>query len=86
MAEALGNICLFHKVKGMDLFAAEARYHDFCYHCIFSDYHNHKQKLEENDDSDTEQVRKTAAHNAAYNIVKELVKTQVRQPTGSAPQ
>uniref|UniRef100_UPI00358F0AAA uncharacterized protein n=1 Tax=Myxine glutinosa TaxID=7769 RepID=UPI00358F0AAA len=77
MAEALGNSRLYRKVKGMDLFAAEVRYHDFCYHRFFCDNHNHKQKLEKKDESDTEQARKTAAHNAAYNVLKERLKTQV---------
>jgi len=35
MAEALGNNHLYRKVSGVDLFAAEAHYHDFCYHYFF---------------------------------------------------
>ena len=77
MAEALGNTHLCRKVKGMDLFAAEAHYHDSCYHRFFSDYNNLKQKLEKKNEFDTDQARKIAAHNAAYNVVKELLKTKV---------
>ena len=65
LAEALGNNRLYRKVIGIDLFAAEAHYHDICYHHFFCHYQNHKPKLVKKDETDTEQAPKTEAHNAA---------------------
>ena len=77
MAEALENTRLLRKVKGTDLFAAEAHFHEICYHRFFSDYHNHMSKLTNMEESGSDQARMTAAHKAAYNVVKELIMNQV---------
>ena len=56
MAVAFGNTSLFHKVKDINLFAAEAQYYDIDFVIIpFSEHQNYKKKLE-NNGTDTDQA------------------------------
>ena len=73
MAEALGNFRLYRKIEGVDLYAADAHFHEQCYHRFCSDYHNHQEKVNRRGT----EYRIAAAHNAAYGVVKELLKTEV---------
>ena len=77
MAKDLGKMHLFRKIAGIDLYAAEAHFHDACYHRFFDEHENYQKKLGKNSDSGTEQAILFAAHNAAYNIVKEMLMTHV---------
>ena len=72
MAEVLEQYRLQRKVKGVNLFAAEAHYHEACYH-RFSEFHNSNKKSEaRKEEINTEQKRKSAAHTDAYTATKEF--------------
>ena len=77
MAETLGKSSLCHRIKGIDLYAANAHYHDVCYHPFYCNYNNHMQRVNEKTEPNTEKGHKTAAHSVAYTSVKELLKTEV---------
>ena len=70
----MGNQCLYRKIKDVDLFAAEAHYHESCHRRFFRDFDN-KKKTEKKDF--TLQDMNKSAHKAAYNSVKQMLRTQL---------
>ena len=79
VAADAGYSSLLRKVAGVDLFAAEAHYHQVCYQGFYSkhqsvikEYHQSKQEEEI-----AKQDQITATHKQAYNAVKEVIKQRI---------
>ena len=80
MAETLQNTrsSLYRKIKGVDLYAANAHYHEFCYRRFYRDYNNLNQRVKKKTEPETKRAHKAAAHSKAYTSVKELLKTEIQ--------
>ena len=77
MAKVMQNDHLWHKVNGVDLFAANAHFHDYCYHNFFTDVNLIRDQENENVKEDTEHSRICAAHKKAYESVLKIVKERI---------
>jgi len=74
LAEEKGNQSLLRRIKGVDLFAAEARFHSYCRKEFERASTRGNSK---NPQTIAEQANLTAAHNAAFNAVVDFIEQHV---------
>ncbi|XP_069136919.1 uncharacterized protein [Argopecten irradians] len=73
MANVLGKEYLVRKIKGEDLFAKEARYHDACRNALNLEYYHHTRV----EIVDAEYIKNRNAHRNAYGVIKEYVQKEI---------
>lgn len=78
-AKELGQTRLYRQVQGQDLHAAEAQCHPSCRDRFRDTYRNHLMKKEraKNQDQDTEQTHRAAAHVNAFDRVLQVLSKNV---------
>lgn len=82
-AEKMGLVRLYSLVKGIDLFAAEAKHHPSClrsFRTAFANYERSVSRVEK--PRDAKQMLEFAAHEKAFASVLEYIKTHVVQQSG----
>ena len=74
----MGYNSLYHKVKDTDLFAVEDKFHPHCRRKFRTDYHNRVRTLQRAQNREnTDQSRKTAAHNQAFKTVVDFIHNHI---------
>ena len=68
---------LWRKVNGVDLSAAEAHFHRYCYNNFYLSYSNFQKKNSRSGENDTDFSQKCAAHEHAYQVVVAILKERV---------